>query len=193
MTDEFQSLNIAISGVEDTGSQVKIRDQNKRTYSFFKTKKDGGPTVAFQDFQQFKIGDTVLITYKEVPYRDSTIRNVINFREPTGPPEQAPITAVDQYRARSGRRAEDKPGREYWEQREAKRQSSILMQVAFKSAVALEAARVRAGVQEDRQRVMDQTLEFYDWIAEQIGDGENQNPPESARKESLGTEEDLGF
>ncbi len=196
MADEFQSINIAISGVEDTGNQVKIRDQNKRTYSFFKNKKDGEPTVAFQDFQHFKIGDTALVTYKEVPYRDGTIRNVINFREPTGPPEQAPITAVAQYRARTNRRGEEKPGREYWERREAKRQSSILMQVAFKSAVALEAARIRSGRDEDRQRVFDDTTEFYDWMEGQIGQAEEnlgEQGQARERQEQLSAEEELGF
>src|SRR5574340_970688 len=130
MAEEFQNLNIVISGVEDTGPQIKIRDQNKRTYSFFKTKKDGGETVAFQNYQKFRIGDTAEVSYKEVPYKDGIIRNIIAIRPPTGAPESAPAF---------GRRIADRPGREYWEQREAKRQSSILMQVAFKAAIALEA------------------------------------------------------
>lgn len=78
------NANIVIGGVEDTGQQIKIKDQNKKTYSFFKTKKDGGTTKAYEQFQQYKIGEEVGISYKEVAFtgRDGTpgkIKNIINF------------------------------------------------------------------------------------------------------------------
>ena len=38
-----------------------------------------------------------------------------------------------------------KPDREYWEKREARRETTIFLQVAFKAAVELQAANVRAG------------------------------------------------
>jgi hypothetical protein len=174
--DELKNANILISGVEDTGEQIKIRDQNKRTFSFFKKKKGGDETVAFRNFQHFKIGDTVEVSFREVPYKEGLIKNVVNVKPATGAPEPSQSAPF------KGRIADTKPGREYWEQREEKRQSSIVMQVAFKSAIALEAARVQQGQAENRERMYDETLEFYDWMAEQIGDGEtgqpNQNPGE---------------
>ena len=183
--DEFKKLNIAISAVEDTGPQIKLRDQNKRTYSFFKTKKDGGETVAFQDYKNFKPGDTAEITYKEVPYKEGTIKNIIGIHPASGEPETPapPAKSLASYKP-------GKTDREYWEAREANRQSSILFQVAFKSAAALEAARVRAGQDEDLTRMYDQTLDFYDFMAGQIGDGDKTS---NVGPEVLSDEENLGF
>ncbi|MCL5666783.1 MAG: hypothetical protein M1383_03370 [Patescibacteria group bacterium] len=161
MPEEFQNLNILISGIEDTGPQIKIRDQNKRTYSFFKHKKDGGETVAFQTYKNFKIGDTAEISFKDVPYKEGTIRNIIAIRPATGEPQAALPRAGG---------AGMRPGREYWEKREATRQSSILFQVAFKAAVALQAARIRTGLEENRDQLYDTALEFYDWMAAHIGE-----------------------
>lgn len=187
MADEFQNLNINIAGVEDTGPQIKLRDHNKKTYSFFKNKKGGDSTVAFQDFQNFKIGDTVMVTFKEVPYRDSVIRNVISIREATGEPQIEPPKASQG----GGKQMSlgGQPGREYWEKREQKRQSSILMQVAFKSAVALEAARVRAGGEPNRDLMYETTLDFYDWLDSQIVE-ETKN---QKSHEETSEDENLGF
>ncbi len=170
MQDELQKLNINMAGVEDTGIQIKIRDQGRRTYSFFKNKKDGGETVAFQDFKKFKMGDTVEITYREVPYKDGSIRNIVAIRPATGAVQPA---APPPARSGRGGGGGDRPTREYWEAREATRQNSILLQVAFKSAIALEASRIRAGKEENKDRVYNDTLEFYDLMSNQLGDGES--------------------
>jgi len=168
MPDEMQNENIRIQSSEDTGQQIKIRDHKRRTFSFFKTKKDGSETAAFRNYQHFKIGDTVEISYKNVPYKDGTIKNVLNMRPATGPIEESAPTEnyIFKQRTRMG------PGREYWEERDAKRQSSILMQVAFKAAVSLEAARVENGEAENKERMFSDTLEFYDWMENEIDGGE---------------------
>jgi hypothetical protein len=165
---ELKNSNIVIAGVEDTGPQIKIKDHNKRTYSFFKNKKDGDQTAAFRNFQHFKVGDTVEISFKEVPYKEGTIKNVLLVKPASGSPESLPFPQAQTPPFASKERGQ--PGREYWEKREEKRQSSILMQVAFKSAVAMEAARVSAGQPEDRGRMYNEAQEFYDFMAEQIGE-----------------------
>lgn len=192
MAEEIQNANIKIASAEDTGQQIKIRDQKRRTYSFFKTKKNGSQTQAFSNYQNFKIGDTVEIAYKNVPYKDGTIKNIMNMRPASGPvDENAEDVRLFQTRTQRG------PGREYWEQREAKRQSSILMQVAFKAAIELQAAKVASGEAENREKLYADTLEFYDWVADQIGE-ELENNNQNARQaqpeqEQLITEEDIGF
>lgn len=168
--DEIKRINIIISSAEDIGPLVRIRDHNKRPYSFFKQKKDGGDTAAFLSFQNRRVGDTIEIAYKEVPYKDTTVRNIVNIADATGEPQTLPAPGSQKVKNM------EKPGREYWEKREANRQSSILLQVAFKSAVALEIARIRSGGQENQERVREQTLEFYDWLAGQI-DEEQDNQP----------------
>jgi hypothetical protein len=181
---EIHSANIKIFGADDTGQQIKIRDQNKQTYSFFKNKKDGGETEAFKSYQQYKIGDVVMITYKDVPYKNSTIKNVMTLRQATGEPDAAPATAAAQWQARSGQRqGQNRPEREYWERREAKRQSSILLQVAFKAATALQAAKIRSGEAENRDWLYDTTLEFYDWMESHMEDSSpaSQQTPDAAR------------
>jgi hypothetical protein len=161
--EEIHSANITISGIDDTGAQIKIRDHNRQTYSFFKTKKDGAETEAYKNYQHFKPGDTVLLTFKEVPYKNGTIKNVMTVKPATGEPDTSPAPA-----AAAGKK--ERPGREYWEKREAVRQSSILMQVAFKAAVALEAAKIRSGTEGSKEEMYENTLEFYDFMAEQIGE-----------------------
>lgn len=189
MPDEIHSANITIAGVEDTGTQIKIRDQNKKTYSFFKQKKDGSETAAYRDYNQFKVGDTVMVVFKEVPYKDGTIKNVMNFKPATGEPDQQPMVSTRHYMEQKG----IKPGRKYWEQREAKRQSSILMQVAFKSAVAMEAARVRAGQEESRDRIYDTAMEFYDWMDNQIGEETAKSEIKERQKVEAGSDDDIIF
>ena len=182
---EIHNVNIKISGAEDTGSQVKIRDQNQRIYSFFKTKKDGGETEAYRSYRQFKVGDTALVTFKEVPYKNGTIKNVMMFKPATGEPDQAAVTPQAQWRARG----QGQPGREYWEQREAKRQSSILMQVAFKAAVTIQAAKINAGEKEDRDWLYNTTLEYYDWLEERIEEPDGGNTPPPPFPEARGRQE----
>jgi len=162
MADEIKKSNIKIKSAEDTGPQIKLRDQNNRTYSFFKNKKDGDATVAFLNYQNFKVADEVEISFREVPYNGIVIRNITSMRPATAPVE-APVsnTAVTKQRA---------PGQEYWERREEKRQSSILVQVAFKAALELQSAYINSGREEDREKLYNDAMEFYDWMDFQIGE-----------------------
>jgi hypothetical protein len=59
MDDNIQSTNLVIQSVEDKGTQIKFKGSDNKTYSFFKNKRDGGMTVAYQSFQKFKVGETV--------------------------------------------------------------------------------------------------------------------------------------
>lgn len=188
MADDLQNTNIKIASAEDTGQQIKIRDHKRRTYSFFKTKKDGTETAAFRSYHQFKIGDAVEISYKNVPFRDGTIKNILNIRPATAPVEET-AEDVRLFQSRG-------PGRDYWEKRDAKRQSSILMQVAFKAAVSLQAAQVEKGDSENREKLYADTLEFYDWMADQIGDGEQLASQNQQRQNTVTDQlnnEDIGF
>ncbi len=89
MNDQIQNVVAKIFAIEDTGMQIKLKDENKRSLGgFFKTKKDGGQTVAYTQFQDMGIesGSVVEIGFKEVPYKDGTIKNIISFRESAGRP-----------------------------------------------------------------------------------------------------------
>lgn len=84
MIDTILQKNIAIASAQDTGIQIKIKDADGRTYSFFKSKKDGSSTQAFNQFGQYKVGDRTGISYKEVPFigkdgTQATIKNIIGF------------------------------------------------------------------------------------------------------------------
>jgi hypothetical protein len=183
MADDILSENITISGVEDTGIQIKIRDQNKKTYSFFKMKKDGNETEAYRSYQQFKIGDAALITYKEVPYKDGSIKNIMQFKPATGQPQQSSSPPASNFNRQP---RQDKPGREYWEKRELNRQSSILFQVAFKAAIALQVANIRSGQEENHSQIYDSTLEFYDWLEGQLSSGDSK--PGGNKKQNSGSQ-----
>jgi hypothetical protein len=187
MAEEIQSVNIAITGIEDTGTQIKIRDQNKRTYSFFKTKKDGGDTEAFKSFQDFKPGNTALIAFKEVPYKEGTIRNILMFRPATGIPETSQERGVSS----AANWKKEKLPREYWEKREARKESNIFLQVAFKAAVELESASIRSGKEFNRNNLYNNTIDFYDWIVSQVGDGTEQKQTSTAGQSSANDQ--LGF
>lgn len=80
----FLQKNITISSVEDKGIQLKIKDEQGKTYSFFKTKKDGSQTQAFEQFKYYKVGDRTGISYKEVPFtgkdgQNVTMKNIMGF------------------------------------------------------------------------------------------------------------------
>lgn len=90
MNDQIENIITEISAIEDTGIQLKLRDKNKKSLgSFFKKKKDGASTVAYDQYLDMGIesGSVVEISFKEVPYKDGTIKNIIGFREAAGRPE----------------------------------------------------------------------------------------------------------
>lgn len=56
---------ITINGHEtktfDFGTKHKVSDQNGTSYSFFETKKDGGPTKAFEQWKKYELGRGVTV------------------------------------------------------------------------------------------------------------------------------------
>ena len=77
------NANITIAGIEDTGTIVKIKDSEGKTWTFFKNKKSGGPTVAFDQFSQYKVGDTTGVAYNENPNpKGGVFRNIVSFQPP---------------------------------------------------------------------------------------------------------------
>lgn len=94
---EIHNTTITVSGVEDTGTKIKLKDENKKTYSFWKVKKDGSETVAFQNWKLFKVGDTVELGYKEESFtgkegNEVTTKNVMNIKAAASRPVQQSIT-----------------------------------------------------------------------------------------------------
>lgn len=91
---ELLYIDTVIAKTEDKGDQIKIEDNNKDFFSFFKKKKDGTASAAYSTFQQFKVGDTVTIVYKNVPYKGNTLRSIVKFKPFQGRnPSRAAATA----------------------------------------------------------------------------------------------------
>jgi hypothetical protein len=99
---------IRICGVEDSGTQIKIIDENKFKYSFFKEKKAGGNTVAWEQFQKLKVGDTTGIGFNDNPNPKNPalpFHNIVNFT----PPNYAQQAQVAQQSAQSPTLAPNTP------------------------------------------------------------------------------------
>jgi hypothetical protein len=70
--DELKRGQVTIKGVsnklvESIGATVFEIDTNEGMFNFWATKKDGNPTKAYEQFQQFRfmVGDTIKVAYKE--------------------------------------------------------------------------------------------------------------------------------
>ena len=90
--DNIQSVNLVIQSVEDKGEQIKFKGSDNRTYSFFKNKRDGGMTVAYKTFQNFKVGQTVAVSYKDdesAKYPGTVFHTVISVKAADGVPQQS--------------------------------------------------------------------------------------------------------
>ncbi len=89
MDDNIQSTNLVIQSVEDKGTQIKFKGSDNKTYSFFKNKRDGGMTVAYQSFQKFKVGETICVNYKDDEsdkYPGTVFHTVISVKAADGVP-----------------------------------------------------------------------------------------------------------
>ena len=89
MQDQISNVVAEVFIIEDQGIRITLRDKNKRSLgSFFKTKQDGNETVAYKQFldMEIKSGSVIDIGFKEVPYKDGVIKNIISFREASGKP-----------------------------------------------------------------------------------------------------------
>jgi hypothetical protein len=86
MDNKLINKVITISSEETKKTQYglvkKIKDERGLTYSVFDTKRDGTESVAWAQYKELQIGDTVQISYVEEPkefegkkYMARTIRN----------------------------------------------------------------------------------------------------------------------
>ena len=68
----------------ESATQFKLKDEFGKTYSFFKSKKDGSPTQAMVQFGEYKVGERTGISYKQVPYtlpdgKQTMLNNLLGF------------------------------------------------------------------------------------------------------------------
>jgi hypothetical protein len=92
---------IAIQSIEPTAWGCKITAQDKKVYNVSKTKKDGTPSVAWQQMIDMGLkapgldgspGSTVEIWYREVPNKHGgTSRYIASFRETNSKPYTSSI------------------------------------------------------------------------------------------------------
>jgi hypothetical protein len=86
---------ITLVNVEDTGTQYKITDEANNFYSFFKTKKVGGPTQAAVDLQAYQLGQQVNVVYEERPgSQGGTFRNIARIKPAEAAVTVSPTPAV---------------------------------------------------------------------------------------------------
>jgi hypothetical protein len=67
MDSNLESTIITVKSVEDMGSRLKLKGSDNKSYTLWKNKKDGNATVAYQNWQNFKVGDTVKVGFKSEP------------------------------------------------------------------------------------------------------------------------------
>jgi len=84
--NDLLTVDTVLARVEDKGTSVLLEDTKKDYYSFFKEKQDGSPTAAASSFHGFNPGDAITIVYKEVPYKNKTIRSCVKFKIPENGP-----------------------------------------------------------------------------------------------------------
>lgn len=76
---------ITLANVEDTGTQIKITDEQNNFYSFFKNKKSGEQSAAFTDLQAFGSGQSVNVVYEEKPGNNGNVfRNIARIKPAGG-------------------------------------------------------------------------------------------------------------
>lgn len=75
---------ITINNPFDGGTYISIKDENGKSYSFNKNKKDGSVTRAYSVFRTLRQGEVVTIAYEEKPgSKGGTFRNIAVIK-PTG-------------------------------------------------------------------------------------------------------------
>jgi hypothetical protein len=78
---DLLSIDTVLVNVEDRDAQVFVQDNLGNKYSFFKQKtNNGGPTAAAISFEGYQIGQPITVIYKEVPYKNQTIKSIVKFR-----------------------------------------------------------------------------------------------------------------
>jgi len=83
---DLEKKVIVIQEITDLEKQIKVKGDDNRTYSFWKTKQDGSETRAHQDFksQELKTGSKIGICYKDNDWTNKagktiTSHNILMF------------------------------------------------------------------------------------------------------------------
>src|ERR1041385_4878047 len=92
MDNKLLNKVITISGEETKKTQYglvkKIKDEKGLTYNFYETTSKGTPSVAWEQYQELQIGDTVQIGYveeiKNYEGKSYTARTIRNFNKDIG-------------------------------------------------------------------------------------------------------------
>ena len=161
--------------MEDSGTQIKITDESKTKYSFFKDKKTGGQTVAWEQFQLMKVGDLTGIGYNDNPNPKNPafpFHNIVNFTPPNyayaaaknQPVAQTPTPALKAVPSANSYATEPK-SQEFWDERgrrlalhgfiNARLQNHTIKEVS-EELVALLA------LEDDVNKILDKKIEFDD-------------------------------
>lgn len=90
------NADIIITKIEDDGSKIKIEDNKKDYYSFFKNKKEGNPSAAYSTFQQLnvRVGSSVQVAFSLVPYKDKQLRSIVKFKPAGSSPVSSPTMPI---------------------------------------------------------------------------------------------------
>jgi hypothetical protein len=86
---DLQQATITIDSITEKGNRVSIKTTSGGSYSFFKKKQDGTPSVAAKQLtdMELKSGMTVDIAYDtsagEFQGKSITYKNIKSFREPS--------------------------------------------------------------------------------------------------------------
>ncbi len=83
MNEELKKDVVTLNGKEDKGNQIVLKT-DKGYFSFFKVKKDGSESRAYESIKQIAPddGDTIVVSYKENEYNGKIFKNAVMFFSP---------------------------------------------------------------------------------------------------------------
>lgn len=83
MNEELKKDVVTINEIQNKENQVVLRT-DKGYFSFFKVKKDGNESRAYQSIKEISPddGDTIVISYKENEYNGKIYKNAVMFFAP---------------------------------------------------------------------------------------------------------------
>jgi hypothetical protein len=83
MNEELKKDVVTINEIQDKENQIVLKT-DKGYFSFFKVKKDGSESRAYESIKQIAPdnGDTIVISYKENDYNGKIFKNAVMFFAP---------------------------------------------------------------------------------------------------------------
>lgn len=83
MNEELKKDVVTLNGKEDKGNQIVLKT-DKGFFSFFKVKKDGTESRAYESIREIAPddGDTIVVSYKENEYNGKVFKNAVMFFAP---------------------------------------------------------------------------------------------------------------